>query len=205
MIYKLSMHPYWNIFLYNHIYLLVSKASIPSRLNAKSFLRALAHILYVRRHSRYAWKCNKNKQLTLLGKHALHSFSYNTIFLLYVSITLGPPDEHVAVIQPFGGRWNITCSPKPTQPTTALTWETADGLQLEKSSYNTVHYSAPAEVSQELVCYGWSGEQYKTPLQFVSLIIPGKCVLHAFFPEVHVLRLCSFPLTIWQTKQCCIY
>ena len=101
-----------------------------------------------------------------------------------MSITLGPPDENIAVIQPFGGRWDITCSPEPTQPTTALTaltWETADGLQLEKSSYNTVHYSAPAEVSQELVCYGWSGDQDKTPLQFVSLIIPGKCVLHADF------------------------
>ena len=87
------------------------------------------------------------------------------------------PDEHIAVLQPLGGQWDLTCSPEPNSPVvvTALTWETGDGVELSRSTSDTLHYSAPADISQDLICYGWSGDQDKTPLHFYTLIVKGTC------------------------------
>ncbi|CAI8007187.1 Tyrosine-protein kinase receptor UFO, partial [Geodia barretti] len=90
-------------------------------------------------------------------------------------------DYHYAVVQPIGGQWDIECSefsPLAVNITvrtySILTWETANGLRLNKSLSHKVHYSAPVDMAQELICYGLIGAEIKMPLKFVSLIIRDK-------------------------------
>ena len=62
---------------------------------------------------------------------------------------------------------------EPSPPVTALTWETADGLELSRSFSDNVKYNAPVEISQKVICYGWDENQEKTPLEFSTLIVHG--------------------------------
>ena len=62
---------------------------------------------------------------------------------------------------------------EPSPPVTALTWETADGLELSRSFSDNVKYNVPVEISQKVICYGWDENQEKTPLEFFTLVVHG--------------------------------
>ena len=77
------------------------------------------------------------------------------------------------MIQPVGGQWDITCSSQSTPNIVMVAWETSDGVELLRSNSHSVTYTAPADITQELICYGWDIYQTKTPLMFATLIAQG--------------------------------
>ena len=80
------------------------------------------------------------------------------------------------LVRPVGGMWGITCyrqSPGD-DGIVALTWETADREELQRSTSFSIIISGVADLSLELTCYGWSVDNTKTPLMFVSLIVQGE-------------------------------
>ena len=80
------------------------------------------------------------------------------------------------LVQPVGGIWGITCYRRSSgdDGIVALTWETADMEELQRSTSFTILISGVADLSLELTCYGWSVDNTKTPLMFVSLIVQGE-------------------------------
>ena len=79
------------------------------------------------------------------------------------------------LVRPVGVIWGITCyrqSPGD-DGIVALTWETVDGEQQRSTSFSIL-ISGVADLSLELTCYGWSVDNTKTPLMFVSLIVQGE-------------------------------
>ena len=80
------------------------------------------------------------------------------------------------LVRPIGGIWVITCYRRSPgdDGIVALTWETADGEELQRSTSFSIIISGVANCSLELTCYGWSVDNTKTPLMFVSLIVQGE-------------------------------
>ena len=87
-------------------------------------------------------------------------------------------DFSYATVQEVGGHWGLSCSPPPSlkSSVTALTWETAEGVELARStSPDALSYTAAVRDSDHhrgLVCFNWIGEQRVYAL-YVTLIVQG--------------------------------
>ena len=75
-----------------------------------------------------------------------------------------------AIVKLAGDQWSLPCSSSQQLP--FLTWETADGVELSSSFSDSLRYSAPAQISQEVICYGWD----RITLQVFMLIVKGKII-----------------------------
>ena len=78
-----------------------------------------------------------------------------------------------AIVKLAGDHWSLPCHAESSQQMPFLTWKTADGVELSSSFSDSLRYSAPARISQEVICYGWDRMK---PLQAFMLIVKGKII-----------------------------
>ena len=90
------------------------------------------------------------------------------------TLSLSPVDRTYAALQEVGNLWRLNCTSNITN-TSAVTWETAEGSEVSRSTGEDVVFTEPVEDSQhekELVCHGWVGER-KIQILDVTLLVHG--------------------------------
>ena len=99
---------------------------------------------------------------------------HSTLHTLTRTLSLSLADFTYAALQEVGNHWRLQCTSDITN-TSAVTWETAEGSEVSRSTGGDVVFTEPVEDSQherELICHVWVGER-KIQFLDVTLLVHG--------------------------------